>query len=241
MTYRELTPEERDALQRFANYEHGRPEGQYGRANWKEVLGNLYWYNARMWKGELGDDQGVGSILHGIRNDFGPTWLFDVCDVKPAPGSHKLRYAQGLAQARARRAAEPAPFFDVVAYFGAGSHASSRFEGDEAAARTRFEERKAQERYTRVVLSRNNVPMNEWTRPAKEPAGVIDMTLSWAVTVETCIALLDGGSPEGKDLAKEELRKLGRLADKLQADARPRRITHEEAFAIQQGRQHPRS
>lgn len=64
--YRELTAEERGALERF-QAAHGR--------RWREELGNVYWYNARLWgDGEPGD----GSILHGIRNTFGPTWLWDV-------------------------------------------------------------------------------------------------------------------------------------------------------------------
>lgn len=83
MDYRDITPEERAALQRFADREHmqkraiGRNEY---RLPWREVLNDTYWYNARLWEG---GEPGDGSILHGIRNDLGPTWLHDVCDVKP--------------------------------------------------------------------------------------------------------------------------------------------------------------
>jgi len=72
MNYRALTGEESEALQAFANV-HGR--------KWKDVLGNTYWYNARIW---IGPVPGMGNVLHAIRNEFGPTWLFDVCTIKPA-------------------------------------------------------------------------------------------------------------------------------------------------------------
>lgn len=64
--YRELTPEEREALQAFATA-HGR--------KWREELSMVYWYNARIWQGPK---PGMGNLLHGIRNEFGPTWLYDV-------------------------------------------------------------------------------------------------------------------------------------------------------------------
>jgi hypothetical protein len=61
MTYRPATETETLALQAFAD-EHGR--------NWRRELSDVYWYNARLW--------------HGIRNDLGPKWLYDVCKVRPA-------------------------------------------------------------------------------------------------------------------------------------------------------------
>lgn len=67
-----LANEEREALQAFANA-HGR--------KWKSELSDVYWYNARIWNGPV---PGMGNTLHGIRNNYGPSWLFDVCDVKPA-------------------------------------------------------------------------------------------------------------------------------------------------------------
>lgn len=72
--YREPDAEELDALQRFANA-HGRL--------WKQELSNVYWYNARLWRDYGRPNDEVGAILHGIRNDFGPTWLYDICKVKP--------------------------------------------------------------------------------------------------------------------------------------------------------------
>lgn len=54
------------ALEAFAAA-HGR--------KWKSVLNETYWYNARMWRGADGRNEIIGSILHGIRNEFGPTWL----------------------------------------------------------------------------------------------------------------------------------------------------------------------
>ncbi len=72
-TYRELTTEEAAALQAFADA-HGR--------RWRDELGNVYWYNARIWHGPV---PGMGNVLHAIRNEFGPTWLYDVCKVRPAP------------------------------------------------------------------------------------------------------------------------------------------------------------
>jgi hypothetical protein len=61
-----ITPKEQEALVRFAEA-HGR--------NWKSVLTDIYWYNARLWRGERGDDDYVGSVLHGLRNRLGPDWL----------------------------------------------------------------------------------------------------------------------------------------------------------------------
>lgn len=65
-----------DALQAFADA-HGR--------KWKEELSMVYWYNARPWRGVSGNDQNMGSTLHAIRNNFGPTWLYNICTIKPAP------------------------------------------------------------------------------------------------------------------------------------------------------------
>jgi hypothetical protein len=69
--YRQIEAHELEALQAFAN-EHGR--------KWREELSMTYWYNARIWQGPV---PGMGNILHAIRNEFGPTWLYDVCKVKP--------------------------------------------------------------------------------------------------------------------------------------------------------------
>lgn len=71
MKYRDLLPEEAAALQAFAD-EHGR--------KWKDELANVYWYNARIWTGGA---PGMGNELHSIRNEFGPTWLYDHCRIKP--------------------------------------------------------------------------------------------------------------------------------------------------------------
>lgn len=73
-SYPILTEEDTAALQSFANA-HGR--------KWKDVLSNTYWYNARLWRGPDGNDDRIGSVLHGIRNDFGPGWLFGICTIKP--------------------------------------------------------------------------------------------------------------------------------------------------------------
>lgn len=71
---RPLNQDEIDALQAFADA-HGR--------KWKEELSMVYWYNARLWTGGT-PGRNMGSILHGIRNNYGPTWLYDVCKIKPA-------------------------------------------------------------------------------------------------------------------------------------------------------------
>lgn len=76
--HRDLTSDERAALQRFANAQHRDRAGR--RLPWKEALSAVYWYNARMW---TGGQPGDGPLLHGLRNDLGPTWLYDVCDVRP--------------------------------------------------------------------------------------------------------------------------------------------------------------
>ncbi|TCV62291.1 hypothetical protein [Neorhizobium sp. S3-V5DH] len=71
--YRPLTQEETDALVAFAAA-HGR--------RWKAILSEVYWYNARLWSDSSGNR--VGSVLHGLRNEFGPTWLFDHCKLPKA-------------------------------------------------------------------------------------------------------------------------------------------------------------
>lgn len=68
-TYREPTEEERAALESFA-LAHGR--------RWRSELTDVYWYNARLWRGPNGDDPVIGSVLHGVRNDLGPEWLHQV-------------------------------------------------------------------------------------------------------------------------------------------------------------------
>jgi hypothetical protein len=69
----ELPDEHRQALQAFADA-HGR--------GWKDELSQVYWYNARIWSGPV---PGMGARLHEVRNSpsFGPTWLYDDCDIKP--------------------------------------------------------------------------------------------------------------------------------------------------------------
>lgn len=64
--YRELTNEEHEAIEAFAK--------AHGRNKWREELGMVYWYNARIW---IGPVVGMGHILHAIRNEFGPSWLYD--------------------------------------------------------------------------------------------------------------------------------------------------------------------
>lgn len=71
--FRELQADESAALQAFADA-HGR--------RWRDELANVYWYNARVWHGPV---PGMGNVLHAIRNEFGPSWLYDVCKVRPAP------------------------------------------------------------------------------------------------------------------------------------------------------------
>lgn len=66
MTYRELTIDERAALEAFA-LAHGR--------NWRSKLVNYYWVNARIWRG---GDGLQGYTLHRIRNEFGQKWLWKI-------------------------------------------------------------------------------------------------------------------------------------------------------------------
>lgn len=63
--YRNLTTAEHAALEAFAQA-HGR--------QWRNALAQVYWYSARIWTGPV---PGMGNLLHGIRNEFGPTWLYD--------------------------------------------------------------------------------------------------------------------------------------------------------------------
>lgn len=74
MEYREATEAEHEALEAFAAAHKKPSQRARSSLNWREELGNVYWYNARLWRGPK---ENMGSILHGIRNDLGPTWLFD--------------------------------------------------------------------------------------------------------------------------------------------------------------------
>ena len=56
------------ALQSFAN-RNGR--------GWKDTL-SVLWMNGRDYY------EPEGQQLHSVRNEFGPTWLFDTCTIKPA-------------------------------------------------------------------------------------------------------------------------------------------------------------
>jgi hypothetical protein len=76
--YRELMADEIEALQAFADWHVKRSKPQ--RRNWKDELA-FYWYNARIWEGPKPN---MGNILHGIRNEFGPSWLYDECKIKGA-------------------------------------------------------------------------------------------------------------------------------------------------------------
>ena len=60
-----LAPSEQAALRAFAA-EHGKA--------WKRELAEVYWYNARVWRGPRPQD---GHLLHGLRNRLGPRWLAD--------------------------------------------------------------------------------------------------------------------------------------------------------------------
>lgn len=78
--YPSLTTEETEALQAFADAHNRKSRISRGCNNWKDELA-FYWYNARIWEGPK---PGMGYLLHGIRNDFGPTWLYDHCKIKAA-------------------------------------------------------------------------------------------------------------------------------------------------------------
>lgn len=69
-TYAALDDQQREALEAFA--------GAHGR-KWKEILNDVYWYNARLWRQDNSDNDAlIGSVLHGLRNSHGPRWLRDV-------------------------------------------------------------------------------------------------------------------------------------------------------------------
>lgn len=70
----ELTELQTAALQAFAD-ENGR--------FWKTVLNNVYWYNARIWRGQTRDGRECGYVLHSLRNSHGPRWLEEQCTIKP--------------------------------------------------------------------------------------------------------------------------------------------------------------
>jgi hypothetical protein len=63
-TYRDLLPDELAAITAFAA-EHGR--------TWRDTLAMKYWFNARIWRDRSGKDH---PVLHRMRNEFGPTWLY---------------------------------------------------------------------------------------------------------------------------------------------------------------------
>lgn len=64
MNYRELTPDELEALRVFA--------AQFGH-KWKDKLSMIYWYNARIFIDRNGFEY---PELHRLRNEFGPEWLY---------------------------------------------------------------------------------------------------------------------------------------------------------------------
>ncbi len=61
------TQDETDALQRFAN-KHGR--------NWKQALG-MCWYKSNY------NGNHDAPLLQGVRNKFGPRWLYRQCHIQP--------------------------------------------------------------------------------------------------------------------------------------------------------------
>ena len=85
MTNRKLTAEENEALEAFAAA-HGR--------RWKEELSMVYWYNARIWQGPK---EGMGPLLHGLRNEFGPTWLYDSCKLPKRSKAPAVRVSHSTA------------------------------------------------------------------------------------------------------------------------------------------------
>jgi hypothetical protein len=79
MTVQTLPAGYAEALRRFAawsNARHTKPGRKKPTRQWRDVLAEDYWYNARLWKGEDGRDEFVGSRLHAIRNHFGSEWLY---------------------------------------------------------------------------------------------------------------------------------------------------------------------
>jgi hypothetical protein len=95
---RELDEFEHESLEAFALAHHRQKDRTQGCRSWREELSMVYWYNARIWQGPV---PGMGSVLHGIRNEFGPTWLYDeykprklpwvVVDLESAKAGHKLK------------------------------------------------------------------------------------------------------------------------------------------------------
>lgn len=78
---RALDTAELAALQAFADAHKRKADRTRGCADWRDELSMVYWYNARIWTGPV---PGMGATLHAIRNEFGPSWLYDVCDVRPS-------------------------------------------------------------------------------------------------------------------------------------------------------------
>jgi len=79
--YRQLTQDEIAALVAFRDA-HKRKANRTPSCNdWRDELSMIYWYNARIWRGPV---PGMGNTLHGIRNEFGPTWLYDFCKLPTA-------------------------------------------------------------------------------------------------------------------------------------------------------------
>lgn len=76
---RQLEADERAALEAFAAAHKRKADRSRGCDSWRDELTMIYWYNARIWHGPV---DGMGNLLHGLRNEFGPTWLYDECDVK---------------------------------------------------------------------------------------------------------------------------------------------------------------
>ncbi len=86
--YRTPTEAEHAALEAFA-LAHGR--------KWRDTLTQVYWYNARIWHGPRGERRDLGTTLHGIRNEFGPTWLYDVyCPRTPENDAQLFRAVRAL-------------------------------------------------------------------------------------------------------------------------------------------------
>jgi hypothetical protein len=64
-----------------------------------------------------------------------------------------------------------------------------------------------------------------------------DISPKWETAAQSHIAaLLDEGNQANRDFAIKELLKMARLADLYVESQTPRRITLDEAYAIQQGR-----
>lgn len=85
LNYRDLTNDEHEAIEAFAE--------EYGR-NWRDTLAQVYWYNARIW---IGPKPNMGSMLHGIRNEFGPTWLYEAyCPRNPSSDKELFRAVRAM-------------------------------------------------------------------------------------------------------------------------------------------------